>query len=298
MQIGEADAPNDSPALIKPQPVKSTEHLIQHPPPPTMMSATRAMLFNSSMNVLLVCVPFTFLSQGLKWPNSLTFIFSLIAICPLAERLGFVTEQLAMHTNDTIGGLLNVTFGNATELIVALSALFKGYYRVVQLTLLGSILSNMLLVLGCAFFFGGMKFREQKYQKITAQVNMTLLMLSVMGLLFPTILRNSIELSQTGDLGFSRCTCIMLLLMYLTYLYFQVSFFCCRWVVSSFFSHFLFSKCCSCFPTDFSMKDRRNRARWDKLKISRQICFKQKQVEMKPHPRTTTMMSRQTLRRT
>jgi Ca2+:H+ antiporter len=224
MQIGDpTDGLHEAPVVLKPGGGgENVDDLIKHPSGPTLASSTKAMLFGSSLNVLLVAVPFAFLSQGLSWPNSVTFIFALIAICPLAERLGFITEQLAMHTNETIGGLLNVTFGNATELIVALTAMFKGLYRVVQLTLLGSILSNMLLVLGCAFFFGGMKFREQKYGKITSQVNMSLLMLSVMGLLFPTVLVSSVEVSQTGDLGFSRCTSVIMLLMYCAFLYFQV----------------------------------------------------------------------------
>lgn len=69
---------------------------------------------------------------------------------PLAERLGFITEQLAQYTNSTVGGLLNASFGNATEVIVSVAGLRAGLLRVVQLSLLGSVLSNMLLVLGCA----------------------------------------------------------------------------------------------------------------------------------------------------
>ena len=78
-----------------------------------------------------------------------------------AERLGYVTEQMATYTNPTLGGLLNATFGNLTEMIVSFFALKGGLLRVVQLSLLGSILSNMLLVLGCAFFAGGCKFKHQ-----------------------------------------------------------------------------------------------------------------------------------------
>eukprot|EP00320_Phaeocystis_rex_P004556 CAMPEP_0119081152 /NCGR_PEP_ID=MMETSP1178-20130426/115473_1 /TAXON_ID=33656 /ORGANISM="unid sp, Strain CCMP2000" /LENGTH=95 /DNA_ID=CAMNT_0007063817 /DNA_START=1 /DNA_END=285 /DNA_ORIENTATION=- len=91
--------------------------------------------------------------------DGVIFTFSLLAIAPFAERLSFVTEQLALHTNETLGGLLNATFGNVTELIVSLLALKVGLLRIVQVSLLGSILSNMLLVLGCAFFFGGLRCR-------------------------------------------------------------------------------------------------------------------------------------------
>jgi Ca2+:H+ antiporter len=205
-------------------------------PAPTFLSGAQEMLTGGILNILLLTIPFAFMSQGLGWPDSVTFIFALLAIAPLAERLGFVTEQLALHTNETIGGLLNVTFGNATELIVAVAALFKGLYRVVQLTLLGSILSNMLLVLGCAFLFGGLKHRTQSYQKITAQVNMTLLMLAVMALLLPTVLVGSITVSDRGDRSFSRFTSFILLFMYGCLLYFQVGL-----------VHI--NKICHCLPT-------------------------------------------------
>ena len=110
---------------------------------PTYMRASlSALLFGSKLNVLLVCVPLAMLSSAFGWDGSLTFALALAALCPLAERLGFVTEQLAMHTNSTIGGLLNATFGNATEMIVSLFAIRNGLLRVVQLSLLGSVLSN------------------------------------------------------------------------------------------------------------------------------------------------------------
>ncbi|XP_028239031.1 vacuolar cation/proton exchanger 5-like isoform X2 [Glycine soja] len=90
------------------------------------------------------------------------FGLSLLGIMPLAERLGYATEQLAFYTGDTVGGLLNATFGNATELIISIYALKSGMTRVVQLSLLGSILSNMLLVLGCAFLCGGIVNHEKE----------------------------------------------------------------------------------------------------------------------------------------
>ena len=128
-----------------------------------MQRATRELFFTNKLNYLLVCVPLAIISNGGGWGDGLTFTFSLIAICPLAERLGFITEQLAGYTNSTIGGLLNASFGNATEMIVSMYALKAGLLRVVQLSLLGSILSNMLLVLGCAFLFGGMSRKEQYF---------------------------------------------------------------------------------------------------------------------------------------
>jgi len=152
----------------------------------------------------LVCVPVALISWTANWADGITFVFSLLAIAPLAERLGFVTEQLALHTNDSIGGLLNATFGNATELIVAISALSRGLFRLVQLSLLGSILSNMLLVLGTAFLVGGVYHKEQKHELISAQISSSLLMLATMALMLPNILVSSNMSSQISILGFSR----------------------------------------------------------------------------------------------
>ncbi|KAK1287144.1 Vacuolar cation/proton exchanger 5 [Acorus calamus] len=102
------------------------------------------------------------------------FFFSLLGITPLAERLGYTTEQLAFFTGAMIGGLLNATFGNMTELIISIYALKHGMLRVVQQSLLGSILSNMLLVLGCAFFCGGITYvkKDQVFNKLKSHRNL------------------------------------------------------------------------------------------------------------------------------
>eukprot|EP00965_Chrysotila_dentata_P217429 6189985-Pleurochrysis_carterae.AAC.2 len=117
--------------------------------------STSALFFQNTLNILMLCTPLCAIYVYNGWNQSLVFVFALLAIAPFAERLSFVTEQLAMHTSDTLGGLLNATFGNVTELIVSLFALQRGMLRIVQVSLLGSILSNLLLVLGCAFFAGG-----------------------------------------------------------------------------------------------------------------------------------------------
>lgn len=181
------------------------------------------MLVGGPLNILLLSAPVALMSWGLSWSDTVTFIFSLLAIAPLAERLGFVTEQLALHTSETIGGLLNATFGNATELIVAITALNKGLYRLVQLSLLGSVLSNLLLVLGCAFLAGGYYHKTQNYGKVSSQVNSSLMVLMAMGLTFPTALSSSASASYLTVLGFSRAVALVLFLLYFAFLYFQLS---------------------------------------------------------------------------
>eukprot|EP00598_Pedospumella_elongata_P005581 CAMPEP_0184973052 /NCGR_PEP_ID=MMETSP1098-20130426/4959_1 /TAXON_ID=89044 /ORGANISM="Spumella elongata, Strain CCAP 955/1" /LENGTH=442 /DNA_ID=CAMNT_0027495475 /DNA_START=27 /DNA_END=1352 /DNA_ORIENTATION=- len=191
--------------------------------PIKFLDTIRPMAMTGPLNILLVCMPIAIISYGAQWPDAFTFIFSLLALAPLAERLGFVTEQLALHTNDTIGGLLNATFGNATELIVAITALKRGLYRLVQLSFLGSILSNMLLVLGCSFLAGGYYHKTQVYGTISSQMNSTLLMIASMGIAFPTILSATSEESHLSELGYSRATSIILFLLYFAFLYFQLA---------------------------------------------------------------------------
>ena len=96
-----------------------------------------------------------------------------VCVCVLARAglLGDVTEQIALYTNETVGGLLNASFGNVTEIIICLIALKDGLYRIIQVSLLGSILSNMLLVLGCAFVLGGIRYKEQQINSVTTSAN-------------------------------------------------------------------------------------------------------------------------------
>jgi len=192
-------------------------------PPFDCLQDSKVIISTGPLNFFLVLIPPAVYFYIYTDYDLLTFILSLLALSALAERLGYVTEQLALYTNETIGGLLNATFGNATELIISLSALFKGLNRLIQLSLLGSILSNMLLVLGSAFLFGGLRYEELFFHKITSQVNSTLLIISTMTILFPTILLATQEQSPAQELLLSRACCVILFVAYVALLYFQVS---------------------------------------------------------------------------
>ena len=202
--------------------VEDIESLDTKSSPPTFISGGYELVRGGPLNILLVFVPCAIFSSVFDLPEGITFTLALLGLAPLAERLGFVTEQLTLHTNDSIGGLLNATFGNATELIVAASALFRGLNRLVQLSMLGSILSNMLLVLGSAFFLGGCRYKKQYFSKISSQINSTLLILSCVGVLGPTLLTMATNESRLGELGYSRFTSILLFVLYFAYIYFQV----------------------------------------------------------------------------
>jgi Ca2+:H+ antiporter len=117
--------------------------------------------------------------------HTLVFIASCLAIVPLAGWLGHATEELAHHTGEGVGGLLNATFGNAAELIIAIMALREGLYPVVKASLTGSIIGNILLVLGAAVLAGGLKHKHQRFNPTGARAQSTLLTLAAIALVMP-----------------------------------------------------------------------------------------------------------------
>ncbi|KAA8541558.1 hypothetical protein F0562_022710 [Nyssa sinensis] len=183
-------------------------------------------MIKAKINVLLPFGPLAILLHYLTGKHGWVFFFSLLGIIPLAERMGYATEQLAFYTGPTVGGLLNATFGNATEMIISIYALKNGMIRVVQQSLLGSILSNMLLVLGCAFFTGGIVHHQkvQVFNKAAALVNSGLLLMAVMGILFPAVLHFTHTEVHFGksELALSRFSSCIMLVAYASYLFFQL----------------------------------------------------------------------------
>ncbi|WIA21415.1 hypothetical protein OEZ85_000630 [Tetradesmus obliquus] len=181
-------------------------------------------LLKDKMNVLLLLLPFAVISKAVGWAAGATFLLSLLPLCSLAERLGMITEQLAMYTNDTLGGLLNATFGNATEVIIAAFAIKKGLLRVVKLTLLGSIISNLLLVMGSAFVAGGLLHPTQSFNQQGVVVNSGLLVLAVVAIMLPTLLSSTAEAVQdfSAELALSRFESVLMLLCYGLFLVFQL----------------------------------------------------------------------------
>src|SRR6267142_5869171 len=142
-----------------------------------------------SIDWLLIFVPVAFVLEYVPSLHNGTalFICAGLAIIPLAGIMGRATEHLAEHLGQGVGGLLNATFGNAAELIIALMALHKGLVGVVKASITGSIIGNILLVLGAAILAGGSKFTEQKFNRTAVQTSTTSLMLAAIGLLIPTI---------------------------------------------------------------------------------------------------------------
>ncbi|GAA6013231.1 hypothetical protein JCM8202_003076 [Rhodotorula sphaerocarpa] len=211
---------------------------------PTFVQSMRNLILSGWINVLLIAVPLSFASHFAKWGSTADFIISFIAIVPLASLLGDATEQCALKVGQTVGGLLNATFGNAVELIVGILALTRGELRIVQTSLLGSILSNLLLVLGCSFLVGGSRFKEQTFQMTAVQASSSLMVLGCSTLVIPAAYRTSqldgsLDHSSNGSLvglaeelgkqkgldgllKLSRGTAIILLICYACYLFFQL----------------------------------------------------------------------------
>ncbi|KAH0843532.1 calcium/proton exchanger [Fonsecaea monophora] len=190
-----------------------------------VLHLTWEILKTNYVNVLLVFVPVGILAGVLNWAPSLQFIFNFIAIIPLASLLAFATEELAIPLGQTIGGLLNATFGNAVELIVSIIALQKNEIRIVQASMLGSILSNILLVLGCCFFVGGLRYPEQSFNSTVASTMSSLMTVATSSLIIPATLYAVMSNNKAQDdniMILSRGTSIILLLIYVAYLYFQL----------------------------------------------------------------------------
>jgi Ca2+:H+ antiporter len=141
---------------------------------------------NVIFGVLLVFVPISVLAHFLEWGELVVFITAGLAILPLAAWMGTATEEIAVVSGPTLGGLLNATFGNATELIIALIALKAGLIGVVKASLTGSIIGNLLLVMGLSMLLGGLLFKEQDFQPVVARVNASSMNLAVIAMLLPT----------------------------------------------------------------------------------------------------------------
>ncbi|KFY82066.1 hypothetical protein V500_10853 [Pseudogymnoascus sp. VKM F-4518 (FW-2643)] len=189
---------------------------------------TKKILFSSWLNVILVFVPVGIAVEAAHASPIIIFVMNAIAIVPLAGLLSYATESVAKRMGDTVGALMNVTFGNSVELIIFIIALAKNEIRIVQASLLGSILANLLLILGLAFFIGGLRFREQIYNSTVTQMSACLLSLSVMSLLLPTAFHAAFNdqnqaKADKAVIKVSRGTSVILLLVYGLYLIFQLN---------------------------------------------------------------------------
>ena len=150
-------------------------------------------LKNRIFIVLLLFIPVSIAADLLDWGPLALFVASGLAIVPLAAWMGTATEEIAVVIGPSAGGLLNATFGNATELIIAFIALQAGLVDVVKASITGSIIGNLLLVMGLSMLLGGLRFKEQTFQPVVARVNASSMNLAVIAILLPTAIQFSAE---------------------------------------------------------------------------------------------------------
>ncbi len=173
---------------------------------------------------LFICIPIAF---GLEWSHAsapLIFFSAALSIIPIARLISLATENLATYTGDAVGGLLNATFGNLPELIIAIVALKAGLHDMVLASLAGAILANLLLAMGMSFFIGGLKYHNQEYYPASVRVYSSMMMIAVLSLTVPSAFHRLFGDGGANphenalNIGLS----ILLLLAYVLYLVFML----------------------------------------------------------------------------
>ncbi|CAK4618211.1 hypothetical protein LEN26_016346 [Aphanomyces euteiches] len=191
--------------------------------------AFKDIVTGSAINWLLLVAPFAVWAYLGKWGAVWVFTLNFLAMMPFANILGEATEALAEHTGDTIGGLVNASFGNAVEIIIAIFALKSGEIELVQSSLIGSMLSNLLLVLGMCFISGHLGgAKESEFNGVGASINMSLLFVASFAMLIPSYYAQSRsgfasdQAIEIAVLSLSRLSAIFLVLMYAQLMFFQL----------------------------------------------------------------------------
>jgi Ca2+:H+ antiporter len=164
--------------------------------------------------LLLLFVPLSALAERLHWGDGAVFVLAVLAILPLAVWLSTATEELSLALGPNIGALLNALFGNATELIIALTALKAGLVVIVKASITGTVMANLLLALGLSMLVGGIGRKEQTFQPVVARVNGSAMTLAVLAILIPSLTSLDPLQSTAGNEAFSRFVACLLLLVY------------------------------------------------------------------------------------
>ena len=144
--------------------------------------------------ILLVFVPVAVVASSLNWNPVIVFFAAAVAVIPFAGLMGVATEELAARSGPRVGGLLNATMGNAAELIIAIFAIKEGLLDLVKASITGSILGNLLLVLGASIFLGGLRNGTQRFDRAHAGMNATMSILAVIALAVPSLFSHTIDL--------------------------------------------------------------------------------------------------------
>lgn len=180
---------------------------------------------SSIIYFLLIFVPITIILEYIHAEQLILFVVAAISLIPLAKLIGDSTEHLASHYGATLGSLLNVTFGNAAEIIIAIVAINAGLLELVKASITGAILGNILLIFGLSIMTSGFKFKEQFFNKENVGMQASMLFLAIIGLTIPTILATTVlnpemELNQIKIQFLSDALAFLLLAVYIAGLIF------------------------------------------------------------------------------
>jgi Ca2+:H+ antiporter len=176
------------------------------------------------LKYFLIFIPISIILEFMHVDPIWIFAASALAILPLAGLMGEATEEISVYAGPRVGGFLNATFGNATELIIAFFALKEGLFDVVKASIAGSVIGNILLVLGASMLFGGLKFKTQKFNKKAIEVSSSMLLFAVIGLSIPAIFMHTVrpELLTTARYEvISVGVAFLMFLIYILGLYFS-----------------------------------------------------------------------------
>ena len=168
------------------------------------------------LKILLVFVPVALVGMFMKWSPTILFVISALAIIPLAGMIGEATEELTFYTGAKLGGFLNATFGNATELIITFLAIKEGLFELVKASIAGSIIGNSLLVLGASMLAGGLKYKIQVFNRRSTDTTASMLLFAVIGLCIPAIFMHTVK--PTEATGYEYLSIIVAIIMFIIYI--------------------------------------------------------------------------------
>ena len=177
------------------------------------------------LKYMLVFIPISFIAKFMNVPGAVMFVLACLSIIPLAGLIGQSTEEISFYTGPKVGGFLNGTFGNATELIISFFALKQGLFDVVKSSIAGAVIGNILLVIGFSMLAGGLKYKTQKFNQKVSEVSSSMLLFAVLGLCIPAIFTHTVNpaLLDTRYEGLSLFVAVIMFIIYILSLVFTFS---------------------------------------------------------------------------
>lgn len=174
------------------------------------------------LKYMLIFIPISIVAKFFQVNGTLMFVFACLSIIPLAGLMGEGTEEISFYSGPKMGGFLNATFGNATELIISFFALKNGLFEVVKSSIAGAVIGNVLLVMGASMLAGGLKYKTQKFNVKVTDVTSSMLLFAVIGLCVPALFTHTVDpaLLNTRYEGLSIVVAIVMIIIYVLSLIF------------------------------------------------------------------------------